>query len=234
MAATKRNFRRWPMAALIAGATLLLAGCVTPDGFGGYSAPGGGYGQSGPGYPTQGSNQLLGTVEGVDPRSSRIMLIAEDPRTGRSQRLDLRYDQRTQLIYQGRQHPVEGLERGDVIRVDAVQSGREWWARSIEVVRNVRESGAYDGNHGGGYGSDLRGAIAFVDTRTRMIRLDGAGFGSSAQVGYDGRTTVEYQGRMYRPENLQRGDQVRIQARRFGNNQWMAERIIVERSSGRY
>ncbi len=234
MATTMRNFRRWPMAALLAGATLLLAGCVTPGGFGGYPAPGGGYGQPAPGYPAQAGNQLLGTVEGLDPRSSRIVLIADDPRTGRGQRLDVRYDQRTRLIYQGREQAVEGLERGDVIRVDAVQSGREWWARSIEVVRNVRESGGYGGNYGGNYGNDLRGSIAFVDTRTRMIRLDGAGFGSNAQVGYDGRTTVEYQGRQYRPENLQRGDLVRIQARPFGNNQWMAERIIVERSVGRY
>ncbi len=216
---------------LLAALALLLAGCVSPGGYGSYP---GGYGQPAPGYPAQAGNQLLGTVEGVDPRSSRIVLIADDPRTGRGQRLDLRYDQRTRLVYQGNEHAVEGLERGDVIRVDAVQSGREWWARSIEVVRNVRESGGYGDNYGGNYGNDLRGSIAFVDTRSRMIRLDGAGFGSNAQVGYDGRTTVEYQGRQYRPENLQRGDLVRIQARPVGNDQWMAERIIVERSAGRY
>ena len=52
------------------------------------------------------------------------------------------------------------------------------------------------------------------------------------QMVYDDRTTVEYQGRTYRPDNLQRGDIVRIQARQVGNNQWLAERIIVERSIG--
>ena len=74
--------------------------------------------------------------------------------------------------------------------------------------------------------------MALVDTRSRLIRLDGAGYGNDVQLLYDARTTVEYQGRTYRPDNLQRGDIVRIQARQVGNNQWLAERIIVERSVG--
>lgn len=204
---------------------LLLAGCVTPGGYGG--APGG-YEQPAPGYPSQYDNQMQGVVERVDPSYNRIFLVIDDPRTGRDQRVEVRYDQRTRLTYQGRVESVEGLERGDVIRFEAVQSGREIWARSIEVVRNVR-----DGSYGDSYGNELRGSVAFVDTRAQLIRLDGAGYGNSAQVSYDGRTTVEYQGRSYRPEDLQRGDIVRIQARQVGNNQWLAERISVERSVGR-
>lgn len=228
MGATIRTSRRWTLATLLAGAALLLAGCVTPGGYGAYP---GGYGQPAPGYPAQHGNQLLGTVQSVDPGYNRIVLVVEDRAGyGRGQQLALRYDQRTRLIYQGREHPVQGLERGDVIRVDAVQSGREWWARTIEVVRNVREGGGYGG---GGYGNELRGTVGYVDPRTRVIRLDGAGYGGNL-VSYDSRTIVEYQGRHYRPENLQRGDLVRVQARRVGNNQWIAERILVERSVGRY
>src|SRR6185503_13066006 len=110
-------------------------------------------------------------------------------------------------------------------------SGREWWTRQIDVVRDVREGGSgYGDTYGSSYGNDLRGSVAYVDTRTRTIRLDGAGYVSNAQVFYDDRTTVDYQGRSYRPENMQRGDVVRIQARQVGNNQWLAERIFVERS----
>jgi len=216
---------------VMATSVLLLAGCVTP---GGYGSPGsyggnpGGYGQPAPGYPSQYDSQLQGTVDGVDRGYNRIFVVVNDPRTGRAQRMEVRYDQSTRLTYQGREQSVEGLERGDVIRIDAAQSGRELWARSIEVVRNVR-----DGGYGGAYGNDVRGSVALVDTRARLIRLDGAGYGNAVQVGYDARTTVEYQGRSYRPENLQRGDLVRIQARQVGNNQWLAERIIVERSVGR-
>ena len=74
------------------------------------------------------------------------------------------------------------------------------------------------------------GTVAFVDTRARLIGLGGDGYGRDRQLRYDGRTTVEYQGRLYRPEDLDRGDQVRIQVRRRGNGEWLAERIVVERS----
>ena len=223
----------------LATSVLLLAGCVTPGGYGTY--PGGGYGQTAPDYPSQYGSQLQGTVERVDPASNRILLVVDDPRSGRAQRVEVRYDQRTRLIYQGRESAVEGLERGDVIRFDAAQSGRELYARSIDVVRNVREGGYnndygddYGNGNGNGNGNDLRGSVALVDTRSRVIRLDGAGYGNNVQLVYDARTTVEYQGRSYRPENLQRGDLVRVQARQVGNNQWLAERILVERSVGGY
>ncbi len=218
---------------MLATSVLLLAGCVSPGGYGspsGYGGNTGGYGQPAPGYPSQYGSQLQGTVDAVDPGYNRIFMVVDDQRTGRGQRIEIRYDQRTRLVYQGREERVEGLERGDVIRIDAAQSGRELYARSIEVVRNVR-----DGGYGNAYGNgnDLRGSVAFVDTRARLIRLDGAGYGNDVQVAYDARTTVEYQGRSYRPENLQRGDLVRIQARQVGNNQWLAERVLVERSVGR-
>ena len=213
---------------MLATSFLLLAGCASPGGYGSYP---GGYGQPAPDYPSQYGSQLQGTVEGVDPGNNRILVVVDDPRTGRTQRQEVRYDQRTRLFYQGRESAVENLERGDVIRLDVTQSGRELWARSIEVVRNVRDGG-YGGQYGGGYRNELRGSVAFVDTRARLIRLDGAGYGNDVQLVYDARTTVEYQGRSYRPENLQRGDLVRIQGRQVGNNQWLAERIIVERSVG--
>ena len=221
---------------LTTSAVLMLAGCTTPGGYGGYPD---GYGQSAPGYPSseypssgypsQYGNQVQGTVQHFDPGYSRIVVDVDDPRMGRTQ-MDVRYDQNTRLFYQGRELAVAGLERGDVIRFDAVQSGREWWTRQIEVVRDVRDGSGYGDSYGGNYGNELRGSVAYVDTRTRTIRLDAAGYGTPTQVVYDDRTTVDYQGRSYRPENLERGDVVRIQARQVGSNQWLAERIFVERS----
>ncbi len=222
----------------LATSVVLLAGCATLPGGYGSSYPGGGYGQPQQGYPSQYGSQLQGTVERVDSGYGRILVFVDDPRSGRMQQVELRYDQRTRLVYQGRESAVEGLERGDVIRFDATESGRELYARSIEVVRNVRDGGGagYSNDYGNdeyGTGNDLRGSVALVDTRSRIIRLDGAGYGNTVQLVYDARTTVEYQGRGYRPENLQRGDIVRVQARQVGSNQWLAERILVERSVGR-
>ena len=210
---------------LAASGLLLLAGCVTPGGYG--SVPGG-YDQPTADYPSQFRSTLQGTVDGVDRGYNRIIVVVDDPRTGRRQRTEVRYDQRTRLTYQGREQSIQGLERGDVIRIDVTQSGRDLWARSIQIVQNVR-----DGRYGGGRDNDIRGSVAFVDTRARLIQVNRGGYGNDVQMGYNARTTVQYQGRSYRPEDLQRGDRVRIQVRQVGNNQWMAERIDVERSVGR-
>jgi len=213
---------------LLGAGVLLLAGCISPGGYGG-DYPGG-YGPPDPGYPQQGhGRQLQGTVDGLDSSYGRILLVFDDPRSGRAARTEVRYDQRTRLFHQGRDAAVEGLERGDVVRIDVVESGRDLWARSIELLRDVRDRG-----HGGGYpgvhGEETRGQVAFVDERAQLIGLDSGGHGRGTRLRYDGRTTVEYRGRLYRPQDLDRGDLVRVQARRLGNGDWLVERIFVERS----
>ena len=129
-------------------ATLSLAGCVTPYG-GGYPGdryPGDGYGQ---GY---GNERVLGTVQEVDLRNGRIVMTADQSRYGQSSAyVQVGFDRNTRLYYQGREVDIAGLERGDRISVDGVQSGGRLVARSIEVVHNVR-----DGQGGNYYGGELR------------------------------------------------------------------------------
>jgi len=220
-------------------AVLAVSGCAT--GMGGY--PQGGQTYPGSSYPDQQypdqqypqqspANQLVGTVQGVDMNAGRILLDARTSNYGGNSRVDVYFDQRTQLAYQGQVYPVSGLEPGDEIRVDATQSGGRWWARSIELLRNVR-----DGQGGGNYnGGDLRGEVGYVDTRARFIELSrgavGGNYGAAQRIRYDERTLVEYQGQRYRPENLQRGDIVRIQARQIGS-ELVAERIWVEADANR-
>ena len=230
-----RSLVRWLLPAF---AALLLAGCATGYG-GGY---GNGYGTPGGGYGDYGSERILGTVQDVDPRSGRILLDTDDGYRG--SRLELRVDRNTTLFYQGRQHAVAGLERGDRISVEAVRSGSALLARRIEVVHNVREGyrddrygddyygdDRYGDNYGNdGYGDGLRGAVAFVDPRAQVIGIDRGGYGGRPEeVRYDSRTQVEYRGQYLRPEQLERGDVIRIEARRWGNG-WLAERILVERN----
>ncbi|MEJ7745596.1 MAG: DUF5666 domain-containing protein [Luteimonas sp.] len=241
-------------------AVLTLSGCVTGD-MGGY--PQGGQSYPGSSYPDQQypdqqypANQLIGTVRGVEVNAGRLMLDARTSDYGGSSRVDVYFDQRTQLAYQGQVFPVGGLEAGDEVRVDATRSGGRLWARSIELLRNVRDgqggygSGGYNnggnnnggynsggnnsgGNNNGGYnsGGELRGEVGYVDTRARTIELArgavGGNYGAAQRIRYDERTLVEYQSQHYRPENLQRGDIIRIQARQYGN-ELIAERIWVE------
>ena len=216
-------------------AALLLAGCATGYG-GGY---GNGYGTPGGGYGDYGSQRILGTVEDVDPRYGRIVLSTDDRYRDRGSRLELRFDRNTRLFYQGRQHAVAGLERGDRISVEAVRSGGALLARRIEVVHNVRDG--YRGDRYGDdyygddrYGDELRGAVAFVDPRSQVIGVDRGGYGGRPEeVRYDHRTRVEYRGQYLRPEQLERGDVIRVEARRRGNG-WLAERIRVERDVRSY
>jgi len=206
-------------------AVLLLAGCAT-GGYGGY--PGGRYPDSGypSGYPGgYGSQRVVGTVEDVDAYNGRLLLRAED-RYSSGRAIEVRFDRNVLVTYQGQQVAVDGLERGDGVSIDVESSGGRYWARRTDVVRNARDG--YGGGYGDSYGGDLQGAVDYIDAQRRLIVLTRGGYGGAReQVYYDGNTMVEYGGRMYRPDQLERGDLVRVQARRW-NNGWLAERIWVE------
>ena len=136
--------------ALVLFAALLLGACATTGGYGGnpygnagsYGYPGGsaypgGYGNQ------YGSQRFIATVQDIDPRGGRMLLAVDDSRGYPAQRVEVWFDNGTRLYYRGQLYPVNGLERGDQISVDAVQSGGRLWARQIEVVRDVRASGGY-------------------------------------------------------------------------------------------
>ena len=208
--------------AVALAAALLLAGCATGYG-GGY--PGSGYPGSSPGgYGTQ---RLVGTVQDVDAYNGR-MLVGDD-RYGGSRPLEVRFDRNVLVVYQGRQVAVDGLERGDRVSIEVESSGGRYWARRIEVVQNVRDGYGGDPYGGGDYGGgNLEGAVDYIDAQRRMIVLTRGGYsGSRETVYYDGNTVVDYGGRVYRPEQLERGDVISIRGRRL-NDGWLAERIRVE------
>lgn len=199
-----------------------LVACVTPgDGYRGTGAPGttypgGGYGQA--------NQRLLATVQEVDPNYGRLLVSADsrDAHGGQS-RVEVFFDARTELYYRGQRQAIAGLERGDRISIDVVRSTGPLLARRIEVVQDVRE-----GYGGSDYGGELRGAVDSVDIRSRSIMITRGGYsGRPERVYYDANTRVEYQGRVYRPEQLQRGDVIRIEARPAGRD-WLASRIWVE------
>lgn len=223
----------------LAGFLLVLGGCAT----GGY-LPGAGTGYPGQGgypdqpYPDDRGQSITGTVDGVDLRSQRLILVTQPGYGNRGSQVEVYFDRNTPLHYQGRQVAMEGLERGDVVRVQTGQSSGRLFARSVEVVQNVRDGqyggGQYGDQYGGGqqYGNELRGTVGHVDARSRMIELERGGYaGERVRVRYDDRTLVEYQGRRYNPRDLDPGDLVRIQTRRTGNNELLAEQIFVERSA---
>ncbi|HEY0140632.1 MAG TPA: hypothetical protein VGF48_07040 [Thermoanaerobaculia bacterium] len=88
--------------------------------------------------------------------------------------------------------------------------------------------------------AEIRGTVDYVDTNNQTIRLTNvsgltsmlsSGGGNTAVVFYETNTPVEYQGKSYRPENLERGDQVAIRVDQ-SNNRLIAEQIAVTYNAG--
>ena len=85
---------------------------------------------------------------------------------------------------------------------------------------------------------DIRGTVDSVDTNNQTIYLtnvsgynDGLNTGSnSLRIAYDNRTTLNYQGRTYRPDQLERGDEVTVRADQNGR-QLIAESMDVTYNS---
>jgi hypothetical protein len=89
--------------------------------------------------------------------------------------------------------------------------------------------------------TDLRGTVRSIDLRSRTLEIERSGYGSRGfssgtgsgpsddvvVVRYDAGTTVRYQGRTYSPENIERGDEVRIQAARERDGRLLAQEIVV-------
>ncbi|HEX2061064.1 MAG TPA: hypothetical protein VHK90_10010 [Thermoanaerobaculia bacterium] len=74
---------------------------------------------------------------------------------------------------------------------------------------------------------EIRGTVDSIDLSSRSIfltnvsgltsMLSGGGGGSNVRVYYEDRTTVSYQGQTYRPQDLERGDQVVVRVDESGN-----------------
>lgn len=72
----------------------------------------------------------------------------------------------------------------------------------------------------------IRGTVDSVDTQGQSIYLTNvtgyntnlnSGSASAVRVYYDNRTTINYQGRTYRPDQLERGDEVTVNVDQSGN-----------------
>lgn len=83
--------------------------------------------------------------------------------------------------------------------------------------------------------AEIRGTVDYVDRNNQTIRLTNvsgltsmlsSGGGNTAVIHYNNNTPVAYQGQSYRPEDLERGDQVAVRVDESGNR-LMAEEINV-------
>jgi len=93
------------------------------------------------------------------------------------------------------------------------------------------------GSNTGASNYEIRGTVDSVDLNSHSIyltnvtgysnMLSNGGGGSSVRVYYENGTQVSYQNQTYRPEDLERGDQVAVRVDENGNNSLVAESVTV-------
>lgn len=173
---------------------------------------------------------VRGTVSYVD-NSRRTIQI--DRGTGSP--FTVSYDGSTWVEHQGRRYQPADLERGDEVEVIVQQTAAGVYvAQGINVIRSATTGG------GTSAASTLRGTVRAVDTSRRQITLEQTSWvsrfnegslGNTVTLQYDNETQVEFQGRLYPPTNLERGDVVDVQVRDLGGSSMYAQRIVVVRDS---
>lgn len=206
--------------------------------------------------PYRNVTNVRGTIERVDTRERYIVVNSEDTqynlRNGQGGEVIVYYDDRTTVGHQDRTYRPQDLEAGDRILADVNDSGGRLFAEEIQVLYDVTSGTGQDDPYGQDdrYGQDdpysdtrtseLRGTVRSNDTRNRTLEVEASRYGSNFSSGssgqndlvtvrYDANTIVEYQGRRYTPENLERGDQVEIEVRQLGaqGGELIAQEILV-------
>lgn len=191
---------------------------------------------------------VRGTVRTVDTRDRVIVVDSEGTssgnylRNGNGNEVVLYYDDRTTVEFQGQTYRPEDLERGDRIDADVERSGSRLLAQQIDVLYDATGGtstsssgtyGTYDDNDDlGTNAQELRGVVRSINTRDRTVQIEerlsygATGRPDMVTVYYDAGTTVEFEGRNYKPENLEQGDLVEIELSRVGGR-LMAQEILV-------
>lgn len=217
------------LAALVA--VILLTGCGS-SGVGDIL----GGGNTGTTDPNQSVNNVRGTVERVNTDSRYIVVNREDYtnnlRNGGDAVVTLYYDDRTTVEHQGKTYRPADLEVGDRILADVNDSGGRLMVEDIQVLYDAT-SGTNDDRYSNDdryddiRTSEVRGTVRYVDTRDKTVEIESStGRSGVVVVHYDSGTRVEFEGRSYTPENLERGDQVEVEVR-DSNGRLIAEEILV-------
>jgi hypothetical protein len=188
----------------LALAAVLLMGCHElghVDGLGNYGGLGGG--------------DVVGEVEHVDTRAREIELRTDSGRTS-----VVRYDDRTQVVYQQRSYSVASLEPGDYIaaRVQQDRDGRDY-TNSITVRESVQDRG---GRRGISRLDRAEGRIEYVDQRRGTFELrDQRNRLIVVSVAFNAPRSV-----MDQFNRLRNGDYVRIEGKSASSDRFELENFL--------
>ena len=196
------KLRKW-LFGILSVAALALTGCDELARVGGL----GNYGSLG--------SDLVGEVENVDTRAREIQIRTDSGRTS-----VVRYDDRTQVIYQQRNYSVANLEPGDYVaaRVQQDRNGQNY-TDTITVREGVQDRG---NKRGSGRLDRIEGRIEYVDERRGTFELrDSRNRLIVVAVPFNAPGSV-----MDRFNRLRTGDFVRIEGRAAGSDRFDLENFL--------
>jgi exosome complex RNA-binding protein Csl4 len=165
-------------------------------------------------YGSLGSD-LVGEVENVDTRAREIEIRTDSGRTA-----VVRYDDRTQVIYQQRNYSVANLEPGDYVaaRVQQDRNGQNY-TDTITVREGVQDRG---NKRGSGRLDRIEGRVEYVDERRGTFELrDSRNRLIVVAVPFNAPGSV-----MDRFNRLRTGDFVRIEGRAAGSDRFDLENFL--------
>jgi len=196
------KLRKW-LFGILSVAALALTGCDELARVGGL----GNYGSLG--------SDLVGEVENVDTRAREIQIRTDSGRTS-----VVRYDDRTQVIYQQRNYSVANLEPGDYVaaRVQQDRNGQNY-TDTITVREGVQDRG---NKRGSGRLDRIEGRVEYVDERRGTFELrDSRNRLIVVAVPFNAPGSV-----MDRFNRLRTGDFVRIEGRAAGSDRFDLENFL--------
>jgi len=205
-------------------AAIVTSGCSLLGGGGGSTTPS-------PSPTPTSAAAVSGTVQFVDAQAHTLTVGA-----GASNQMNLRNRDRTVLTYDGstvveyqgqKSYNPQDLEVGDQIEAQVEHSGNLLLARNIRVVYSMSGNSATNSVAV----TSLNATVRSVNSGNRTIELVQSGREQyPVTVYYDANTRVDFQGRSYKPEDLERDDVVEVRTHSSGS-QVMADQIIVTRDT---
>jgi exosome complex RNA-binding protein Csl4 len=158
-----------------------------------------------------GSQDMSGTVQGVDTRSQQIFLQQSNGQT-----IAIGYDSRTQVVYQNQTYSVNSLERGDQVTVRLTNSNngsnQNYYTDYVRVDQSVTAGGA---------GGTSSGNVQTIQGNVQQVNYSQGWFVLRSSNGYNVTVSLPYGANrtdVNKFNNLRNGDYVRAYVV-FYNNQ---------------
>jgi hypothetical protein len=158
------------------------------------------------------SNQLSGTIRGVDTRSQQLAIQQSNGQT-----VPVYYDNQTQVVYQNQNYPPTALENGDRVTARVQANGNSYYTDYVQVDQSVSGSGSVSSSNM----QLVQGTVRQVDRRNGLFTLDVNNYGTlTVTLPYNMSTSDAN-----RFSTLRSGDFVRLYGTYTNNSQVQLSRF---------